>query len=73
MNCEQNFGLIEYFNLEGGKSYGFYVFYEIPSVYGEKPKRSAVRYVENSLEKGKVLVLYLKYSCHWISFSSDTW
>ena len=55
MNCERNFGLIEFSNLEDGKSYGFYIFYEISLVYGEK--RSAVRFVEKSLEKGKVLFL----------------
>ena len=57
MNCEKNFGLIEFSDLEGEKSYGFYVFYEISLYYSEKPKRSAVRYVEKSLEKGKVLFL----------------
>ena len=57
MNCERNFGLIEFSDLEDGKSYGFYVFYEISSDYWEKTKRSAVRYEEKSLEKGKVLFL----------------
>ena len=57
MNCERNFGLIEFSNLEDGKNYGFYIFYEISLVYEEKRKRSAVRFVEKSLEKGKVLFL----------------